>query len=164
MNRSVLLATLLVFVMLSWTAAVQAKDVPSDPCQLLPSAQLSKALGLTFGEPARSTAPAPFRGNVPGTDCTYSTGGERSQELLFRIYVDQTPAVAKTTHDQLSTWYAPNRPVTGAWDAAYLDPKHAIHVLKGKVRYYLDYSASSRDAAKYEKELSDLAAAIAAQL
>ena len=161
MKRSVLLATLLVFVILSWAAVLQAKDVPSDPCQLLPASQLSKTLGLTFGEPARSPAPPPFRDNPVGTDCSYATG---SHQLLFRIYVDPTAAVARSTHDKVSMWYAPNKTVAGAWDAAYLDPKHAIHVLKGKVRYYLDYSASGSDAAKYEKGLTDLAAAIAAQL
>lgn len=56
------------------------------------------------------------------------------RKLLFRIYVDPSPAVAKDTFTKLSAFYGPNRAVAGNWDTAYLDAYHAIYIQKGKMR------------------------------
>ena len=112
----------------------------------------------------RTTAPAAFRGSPTGTDCTYRTGKGRPRELLFRIYVDDSPAVAKETFKKLSAYYGPNTAVTGNWDIAYLDARHGIHVQKGKMRYYLNLDPIGTDTTKAEKQLKDLAAWVADQL
>jgi len=144
--------------------AVQAKDPPSDACAMLPAAQLAKALEQPFGSPAKATAPAAFRGSPTGTDCAYQTGKGLPRELLFRIYVESSPAAAKETFHKLSAYYGPNTAVTGNWDTAYLDARHAIHVQKGKVRYYLNLDPIGTDTAKAEKQLKDLATWVAGQL
>jgi hypothetical protein len=53
--------------------------------------------------------------------------------------------------------------VKGVGDEAYFDKEHAIHVRKGKVRYYLNLSSSENSAAK-EKQLTELAKEVAGKL
>jgi hypothetical protein len=150
--------------MLTGNGATQAKDLPSDPCTLLAGAQLQKVLEQSFGSPAKTTAPAARFDNVAGTDCTYQSEGGAPHKLLFRIYVDPSTAVAKDTFDKLSAFYGPNTLVTGSWDKAYVDAKHAIHVQKGEARYYLNLSPVGQDTAKVDKQLKDLATSIAGRL
>jgi hypothetical protein len=161
---SVSIVTFLTFAMFSNNLAVRAKDPPSDACLLLPAAQLAKVLEQPFGGPAKSTAPAAPYDRVTGTDCTYQTEKGTTRQLLFRIYVDPSTAVAKDTFTKLSAFYGPNRTVTGNWDFAYLDAKHAIHVQKGKVRYALVLSPIGADVAQAEKQLKDLVTWVAGQL
>jgi hypothetical protein len=54
--------------------------------------------------------------------------------------------------------------VAGDWDSAYFDPKHIIHVQKGKERYALVLSPIGANAAQAEKQLKDLATWVAGQL
>jgi len=121
-------------------------------------------LGQPFGPPAKTTAPAAFRDSPTGTDCAYQTENGIPRNLLFRIYVETSPEVAKVTFNKLSKFYEPNRTVAGNWDSAYLDASHAIHVQKGKVRYYLNLDPIGTDTAKAEKQLKDLATWVAGQL
>ena len=144
--------------------ALQAKDPPSDVCAMLPAAQLAKVLEQPFGSATKTTAPAAFPGSPTGTDCTYQAGKGLQRELLFRIYVESSPAAAKETFNKLSAYYGPNTAVTGNWDTAYLDAVHAIHVQKGNVRYYLNLAPIGTDTAKTEKQLKDLASWVAGQL
>jgi hypothetical protein len=60
-------------------------------------------------------------------------------------------------------WYGTPTPVKGVGDEAYFDKEHAIHVRKGKVRYYLNLSSSENSAAK-EKQLTELAKEVAGKL
>jgi hypothetical protein len=152
----------LTLVVLSSALVVEAKEPPSNACAMLPAAQVAKALQQPFGSPVETTAPAaPFDG-VTGTDCTYRTDG--GSQLLFRIYVDPSVAVAKDTFIKLSAFYRPNRSVAGDWDTAYFDPQHMIHVQKGKERFALVLSPIGADAAQAEKQLKDLATGVARQL
>lgn len=162
--RALPIATFLTLTIFFSNQAVQAKDPPSDACAMLPAAQLTKILEQPFGSPAKTTAPAAFSGSPTGTDCTYQTGQGLPRKLLFRIYVESSPAAAKETFNKLSPYYGPNTAVTGNWDAAYLDARHAIHVQKGKVRYYLNLDPVGTDTAKAEKQLKDLATWVAGQL
>jgi hypothetical protein len=131
---------------------------------MLPAAQLAKVLEQSFGSPMKAVAPAAFAGSPMGTDCTYATGNGLRRKLLFRIYVESSPAVAKETFTKLSAYYGPNTAATGNWDAGYLDAVHAIHLQKGKVRYYLKLDPIGTDTAKAERQLKDLAAWVAGQL
>lgn len=161
--RTPSIAVFLTLAMLSSNSALQAKDPPADACALLSPAQLAKVLEQPFSPPTKSTAPAAFD-RVTGTDCNYQTGKGIRRQLLFRIYVDPSVAVAKETFTKLSIFYGPNRAVAGNWDTAYFDAHHAIHVQKGKERYYLNLDPIGTDAAKAEKQLKDLATWVAGQL
>lgn len=162
--RAGLVAMFLTIATFSTNLALQAKDPPSDPCTMLPGAQLEKVMGQPFGSPAKSKAPAAPQDRLTGTDCTYQTGKGLPRKLLFRIYLDPSAAVAKETFDQLSAYFKPNTPVTGNWDTAYFDASHSIHVQKGKVRYYLNLNPVGTDTAQAEKQLKDLATWVAGQL
>ncbi len=135
--------------------AAHAATAPADPCSLLSPAQVSKAMGQTYGAPAKSVAPRPFANTVQGTDCTYSAGG--SGEVLFRIYFDPSAAAATDLFAKLKMFYSPGRPVPGVGDDTYFDPRHGIHVRKGNVRFFLSGGDN-------EKALTDLATQVAAQL
>jgi hypothetical protein len=152
----------LTLMVLSSALMVETKEPPSDACAMLPAAQVAKALQQPFGSPVKTTAPAAPFDQVTGTDCTYRTDG--GSQLLFRIYVDPSVAVAKETFIKLSAFYKPSRSVAGDWDTAYFDPKHIIHVQKGRERFALVLSPVGADAAQAEKQLKDLAAGVAGQL
>lgn len=162
--RALPVALFLTFAIFSSNLALQAKNPPSDACEMLPAGQLTKVLEQPFGAPAKSTAPAAFLDSPTGTDCTYQTRSGRSRTVLFRIYVESSPAAAQKTFKRLSAYYGPNKAVTGNWDSAYLDASHAIHVQKGNVRYYLNLDPIGSDKAKADKQLTDLATSIAGQL
>lgn len=162
--RALPIAMFLTLIMFFNNHALQAKDPPSDACVMLPAAQVAKVLEQPFGSSAKAIAPAAFPGSPTGTDCTYDTGKGLSRKLLFRIYVESSPAAAKGTFNKLSPYYGPNTAVMGNWDTAYLDASHAIHVQKGKVRYYLNLDSIGTDTAKTEKQLKDLATWVAGQL
>ena len=145
------------FGLIASPSPVPAKDPPSDLCSLLPQAQLGKVLGETFGAPQKSTAPAPYAANPSGTQCVYSAEKGRDQ-AVFIVYVDPSTSVAKETFNKLSMFYGPNTSVAGIGDTAYIDSRHAIHVLASKVRYFINLSAEN------EKQLKDLATWVAGQL
>ena len=155
-----------------------AKDAPADLCSLLSPAQIEKTLHHPFGQPQKSVAPSPFQGIPEGAQCEYAAQQGGGVKVVLIAYADPSESVAKQTFDKLAMWYSPvSKPAIG--DAAYIDSKGAIHVLKGKVRYYVAIEA--RDTAKAapyfpwatgphsnspEKEqlLKDLASIVAAEL
>ncbi len=162
--RALPVGLVLAFAVFCSNLALEAKDPPSNACQLLPQAQLTKMMEQPFDAPAKTTAPAASQDGITGTDCTYRTSAGAPRTILFRIYVDPSASVAKNTFTRLSAYYGPNRAVPGNWDTAYLDSRHAIHVQKGKVRYYLNINPLGADAAKAEKQLKGLATLVAGQL
>jgi hypothetical protein len=138
--------------------SAKATEPPADVCSLLPAAQVSKALGRNYDAPVKSVAPRPFANTNEGTDCNYSAKG--GSNLLFRAYVDPSPSAAKELFAKLKFFYSPAIPVPDLGDEAYFDPKHAIHILKGKVRFYL----ALNDDAAAEEPLKDLATQVAGRL
>jgi hypothetical protein len=150
-----LLLTAGVFAVACAVQVAHAATAPADPCSLLTPAQLSKAMGQTYGAPAKSVAPRPFANTVQGTDCTYSAGG--SGEVLFRIYFDPSAAAATDLFAKLKMFYSPPRAVPGVGDDTYFDSRHGIHIRKGNVRFFLSGGNN-------EKALTDLATQVAAQL
>jgi hypothetical protein len=159
-------------------AAALAKDPPSDICSLLLPTQLEKTLGQPFGAAQKSTAPAPFAGQPSGTECDFPAQKGPAVKVVFIAYVDPSAPDAKQTFDRLAAWYTPkSKPAVG--DAAYIDSKGAIHVLKGRVRYYIGIapmgtskaapfvpwlSGQHSDTPAKDDQLKDLAAGVAAQL
>ena len=139
----------------------RAADPPSDLCSLLPSAMVSKTLGYAYSSPTKSVAPRPFRNTNEGTDCKYGSGALRL--LLFRVYVDPSPTAATDLFARLSRFYGPQTPVNGVGDEAYFDGEHALHVRKGKVRFYLNLTPVD-SASATEKQLRDLASRVCGRL
>ena len=139
--------------------SASAAEPPADLCALLPAADISKTLGQTFGPPEKSVAPRPFAGTNEGTDCHYRS--KTGSKLWFRAYVDPSTAAAKDLFARLSAFYAPPAPVKGLGDEAYFDPQHALHVRKGKVRFYINLSPME---ASKEKQLQDLGNAVVGRL
>jgi hypothetical protein len=143
--------------------ALLARDIPSDVCTMLSGDQLAKVLKQPYHSTTKRSAPAVFRGSPTGTDCTYQATNAPSRVLLFRIYVESSPDAAKQSFDRFRPYSGPSTTVAGNWDSAYIDPEHAIHVQKGKVRYYLALDPVRADKALAEKRLQDLAAWVAGQ-
>lgn len=158
MKRSavaVILAAFCVFAVSSLRVAYAAP--PTDGCSLLTAAQIQKVLGQPFSAPNQSKA-LPAYGRQPwGSHCEYASQKGSDTRIVFIVYEDASAPVAKQTFDKLSMWYPPkSKPTIG--DSAYIDTKNAIHVLKGKVRYYISIDPEN------EKQLKDLAASVAAQI
>jgi hypothetical protein len=135
---------------------VSAKTLPAHLCALLPAGVVSRTLGQTYGAPQESVAPAPFANTNTGTDCNYYATGTPASKLWFRMYVDPSPSAATDLFAKLKVFYSPPTAVSQLGDEAYFDPQHALHVRKGKVRFYLNLSplGSSTSA---EKQLEKLA-------
>jgi len=140
-----------------------AKDLPSDICSLLSPQQLQKTLGQPFTVPRKITAPPAYSGQPAGTNCAFTGQKSGSTVVTLIVYVDRSPAEAKQTFDKLSAWFPATSKPSGIGDSAYMDKNHAIHVLKGSVRYFISAGSQDPGAAK-EKQAQDLAASVAAQI
>jgi hypothetical protein len=140
----------------------RASEPPADLCSLLPAAEVSKTLAQAYDSPQKSVAPRPFANTATGTDCNYLS--KDGSKLWFRAYVDPSPAAATELFARLSAFYGPPTPVKGLGDEAYFDAQHALHVRKGKVRFYLNLSPMGTFTPARQKQLTDLAGAVAAQL
>jgi len=157
-NRLLMAAALLVSACAVQLAS--AVEPPADLCSLLPAAEVSKTLGKTYDSPEKSAAPRPYANTATGTDCNYPAKGSK---LWFRGYVDPSPSAATELFAKLGKFYSPQTPVSGLGDEAYFDPQHALHVRKGKVRFYLNLDPVD-SAATVEKELKELAGRVVARL
>ncbi|HLW80890.1 MAG TPA: hypothetical protein VKS20_02495 [Candidatus Acidoferrales bacterium] len=126
-------------------------------CSMLTPAQIQKVLGQPFGAPSESKWPPAYGQQPWGSNCQYASQKGAHTKVTFIVYVDASAAEAKQTFDKLAMWFAPkSKPAIG--DSAYLDAHGAIHVLKGKVRYYVSIEPAN------EKQTKDLAASIAARI
>lgn len=135
-----------------------AKDLPSDICSLLSQQQLQKTLGVAFDAAQKSSAPPAYRGQSAGTNCHYNEQKNGRKEVILIVYVDHSPDEAKQTFEKLSFFYRPKSKPSGIGDSAYIDAQSAIHVLKGKVRYFINAGDVS------EKQIEALATAVAGQI
>jgi len=124
---------------------------------MLTPAQIEKVLGQPFGVPTETKAPPAYAGQPWGSHCEYSSQKTNRAHVIFIVYVDASPSDAKQTFAKLSAWYSPNSKAS-VGDEAYLDRQHAIHVLKGKVRYFVSISPDN------EKQTIGLATAIAVRI
>ena len=147
-----------VFLVLVAGSARTAHAAPqTSGCSLLTPEQIQKVLGQPFGAPEETKAPPAYGQQPWGSNCRYSSKTGTKTALTFIVYVDASPAEAKQTFDRLSMWYAPkSKPSIG--DFAYIDSHGAIHVLKGKVRYFISIDPGN------EKQLKDLATDVASRI
>jgi hypothetical protein len=140
--------------------SARATEPPDDLCSLLPVAVVSKTLGRAYDSPQKSVAPRPYANTAEGTDCNYLAKGSK---LWFRAYVDPSPSAAADLFARLGKFYSPQTPVPGLGDEAYFDPAHALHVRKGKVRFYINLEPMNFSPA-IEKQLKDLASQVTGRL
>jgi hypothetical protein len=158
------IALIIAFCLVAFHAkAAVAKDLPPDICSLLSPQQLQKTMGQPFGAAQKTTAPAAYAGQPPGTNCDYAELKSGRQEVMLIVYADRSPAQAKETFEKLSAWFPAISKPSGIGDSAYIDSHHAIHVLKGSVRYFISVISTVSDAAR-DKLVQDLAASVAAQI
>jgi hypothetical protein len=140
------------------TGSVQlatAAEPPADLCSLLPVAVVSKTVGHPYDSPLKTVAPRPYKDTAEGTDCTYQS---KSGNLLFRAYVDPSPAAATDLFARLKSFFGRgSTSVPGLGDEAYADVNRGLHVRKGKVRFFLSGSAT-------DKQLKDLATGVVGRL
>ncbi|MHB8539980.1 MAG: hypothetical protein ACYDCD_03430 [Candidatus Acidiferrales bacterium] len=126
-------------------------------CSMLTPAQIQKVLGQPFGEPSESKAPPAYGMQPWGSHCEYASQKGSHTTVTFIVYVDASAAEAKQTFDKLAVWFGPkSKPAIG--DSAYIDAHGAIHVLKGKVRYYVSIGRGN------EAQTKELAASIAGRI
>ncbi len=142
--------------------SANAADAASDPCALLPAAEVSKALGQSYDAPQRTTAPRPFANTAEGTDCTFHRSNDsRGRTLLFRIYTDPSPTAAADLFARLGVFYSPQTPVSGLGDKAYIDRSHGLHVLAGRTRFFL---AMDEVTSATDSQLKDLGGRVVGRL
>jgi len=128
---------------------------PSSGCALLTPAQAQKVLEQPFNAPQETKLPPPF-GTQWGSHCAYRSQSGR-MVVDFFVYVTASPAEAKQSFDMgASVAKQKSKPAIG--DSAYIDlADGAIHVLKGKVLYWITISPGN------EKKEIDVATSVAAQ-
>jgi hypothetical protein len=142
--------------------SARATEPPADLCSLLPAAELSKTLGQSYDSPQKSIAPRPFPNTAEGTDCIYKRSKDaRERKVVFRAYVDPSPSDAADLFARLSKFFGPPTPVTGVGDQAYFDKHHGLHVLKGRLRFYI---AMDDFTPAIEKQLENVASQVAGRL
>jgi hypothetical protein len=152
----------------SWLAAIllvtacgaaraAANDPPADVCSLLPAARIGKIIGQAYNEPQKTVAPRPYANTAEGTNCAYKKVGGSGQIVLI-VYADPSPSEAATLFAKLGVFYSPQTPVAGLSDKAYFDRNHGLHVLKGRVRFFI--SMDNFD----EKQAKALAAYVVGRL
>lgn len=146
------------FLMFGAGSAPLTYAAPQGPgCSLLTPVQIQKVLGQPFDAPTIGAWPPAFGTQPWGSQCRYSSQKGPHMAVTFIVYVDASASEAKQTFDKLTMWFVPkSKPAIG--DSAYIDAKGAIHVLKGKTRYYISVEPAN------EKQVKDLALSIAARI
>jgi hypothetical protein len=145
-------------------ACISARALPPDACSLLTPSQLQQVLGQPFELSDRSLAPPAAPGQPPGRECDYTTHLGASRKVVFIAFVDASADQAREMYDKLTLWLTHKAQLSGIGDAAYVDDNHAIHVLKGTVRYYLNIVPFGEATLARQEQLCDLARLVAAQI
>jgi hypothetical protein len=143
-------------------SAARANGVPADVCSLISPQDLQNVFSEPFGAAVKTTAPAAYRGQSSGTNCRFTDQKGGSQVVVLIVYVDKSPDEAKQTFEKLSAFFPPTSKTSGVGDEGYIDNNHAIHILKGSVRFFINAPGSSNSVR--DKHAHDLAVSVAAQL
>jgi hypothetical protein len=83
---------------------------------------------------------------------------------VFIEYIDASSAEARDAFERLSKWFPPTSQPSGVGDSAYIDDNLAIHVLKGRIRYYINIIPFGTASSRKAQQLRDLADWVAGQL
>jgi hypothetical protein len=154
MQKAILIVTLVLTIGAGRAARAAASTAD---CSLLTPAQIQQVLGQPFSAPDVSQAPPAYGKQPWGSHCSYrSQKGHASVEFI--VYIEASASEAKQTFDRLAMWFPAKSKPSGIGDSAYIDSRNAIHVLKGKVRYFISLDPNN------EKQLTDLALSVAAHI
>ena len=151
----------------------QASPAGGNDCSLVTPAMLNKTLGQPMtGKPEVQKAPPMYEG-AWGWHCTYSVGYQNhgGVKVEFSVYTEASAAKARQDFDAYAIAADDARGKPSVGDGAYwVEPdasKRAsdtskktlfLYVLKGKVHFSLELTPAN------EKQLSELAAAVAASI
>jgi hypothetical protein len=154
--KQVLFAAGLLLIVCGASVARATSD-NSDQCQTLTPEQAQKILGQSFEAPTKTPLSPPF-GDKWGTHCTYRSQHGGNVVIDFFIYVTASPTQAKQWFDMGMAAGKPESKLQ-LGDAAYIESHgHEVHVLKGKVLYWIIVSGA------HDAKTADLAASVAAHI
>jgi hypothetical protein len=129
------------------TALLTRTQPGPDACAWLTPGTLFNTLGHHFGPPEKDIAPQVYPGQGRGAKCHYNGLNDSAFDVTFIGYVDASAGQAKATFEKLAGFVEAagkldgnnaGARISGIGDDAYLDNDSALHVLKGKVRYFFD--------------------------
>jgi len=154
--KQVLFTAVLLLIVCGAPMARATADT-SDGCQMLTPEQAQKILGRPFEAPTKAPLIPPF-GDKWGTHCTYRSQNGGNVVIDFFIYVTASPAQAKQWFDMGLAAGKPKAKLQ-IGDDAYVDSHgNEVHVLKGKVLYWIIVSGV------HDAKTVDLAASVAARI
>jgi hypothetical protein len=139
-------------------APARATDLPADLCSLLSASEIGRVMGRNYEAPVKTVAPSAFHNSVEGTGCDYNA---RGTHFYLRVYVDPSASDAAALFDKLGRFFSPQRSVESVGDKTYFDKDGGLHVLKGRVRFFLEAEGSAIDR---DKHLTALATQICSRL
>jgi len=122
--------------------------VQTDKCSLLTPEQIQMVIGKPFGAPETTEAPPAFPKQASGSNCRYGSQSGGHVIVSFIVYVNSSEPDAKQTFEKLMPWYRVKSKPSGIGDSAYIDSRGAIHVLKGKTRYFIQLDPGNEDQLK----------------
>lgn len=134
---------------------------PGNACTWLSPGQLQKMLGHPFDAPKQTSAMPAFQGQTTGTQCEYKSPS--GMDVLLIAYTDRSVDEAKRMFTTLTEGYKPSARTSGVGDDAYVEKPNAIHVRKGKVRYFIQVATGVNPGDRQALAI-ELAKTVAAQL
>jgi len=170
LNRRTPLISAALLVFLGGGARMTYGQVPptgGTDCSLVTPAMLNKTFGQPMtGKPEVEKA-LPMYGGASGWHCTYSVGNPTQRvKVEFSVYTEASAAKARQDFNTYSVAADVARGKPSIGDGAYwVEPTKktlALYVLKGKVHFSLQAHFSQEVGPANEKQLSELAAAVAA--
>lgn len=157
-------------VAILWTSALavanqcSAKEPPANLCALLPPSEIAKVMGKPFGEPEKSNPASGTQNVVVGAQCDYHSMAGAISKVTLIAFADTSPETAKENFKKFKMMIPAATPVSGVGEDAYIDARHAIHALKGKVRWFISADVDEKNIAKVEQQVTDLAKFVASKL
>ncbi len=126
-------------------ALARVKEPAPDFCSLLPISHLEKVYEQPFG-PVEKTTPPPATSNVTSaTECDYNSQRKGQRKIVFIVFEDTSAAAAKENFHRFMTMFGTTGLLDNVGDLAYTDSNQAIHVLRGRLRYYISVTPTNNN-------------------
>jgi hypothetical protein len=162
--RSTIFTLILGVILFSGPSAARIKEPSTDFCSLLPVNHLEKVFEQPFG-PVEKSTPPPATSNVSSaTECDYYSQKRGQRKIVFIVFEDTSAAAAKENFNRFMTMFGTTGLVDGVGDLAFTDSNQAVHVLRGKLRYYISVTPTGSNNQKSQQQLKGLATWVAEQL
>jgi len=155
--RSTAFTILMGVFLFSSPRTARLKEPPTDFCALLPVNHLEKVFEQPFGPVDKSTPPPSTSNVLSATECDYNSQKRGQRKIVFIVFEDTSATAAKENFNRFMTMFGTTGLVDGVGELAYTDSNQAIHVLLGKIRYYISISPSGNNNQKAQQQLKGLA-------